>query len=154
MHPEQKIIAAWVQGIMDRKGWNIAELAKAANVDATTIGRARDPDFKSITSIKTVEAISKGAGEGSVLETLGSNRDVRPSATMIAPNEESLASLLGAVLPLAGPGRRTAQSVRVVAAALARGLQLLADQHANGEEPALGLASREAVARFRDLTQQ
>ena len=154
MHPEQKIIAAWVQSILERKNWSLSDLAREAKVDATTIGRAKDPDFRSVTSVKTIEAIARAAGERSLLDRLGTADGAEPARQVVAPSADALASLLSAVLPLAGPGRRTAQSMRVVAAALERGLQLLAEQSANGEDLALGLASREAVARFRDLTQQ
>jgi hypothetical protein len=155
VQPEQKIIADWIERTRERLGWSYAEWAERAGIGAaTTVTRALKPDYPSVTSVKTLAALATAAGEPSILDFLQGADGPADRPTVVAPNAEALSHLLGAVLPLAPRGRQTAQSLRVVAAALQSGLELLAEQSANGEEPALGVASRVAVARFRDLTQQ
>jgi hypothetical protein len=153
MQPEQKIIANWIERTARAKGWTLGEWAKRAGLGAeTTVTRAVKDDYTSVTTVKTLEALAKAAGEPSLLEFL---QGERPAAGQSAPSEETLAALLAVVLPLAPKGRQSAQSLRVVAAALAHGLELLGDQSASSDnENALGVAARGAVARLRDLTRQ
>lgn len=155
MQPEQKIIADWIRRTLQAKNWNAANWATAAKVSPTTITRAIAEDYDSVTSVKTLNTLARAAEVPSVLDFLESEGSTTVSTPAPAvPSVESLSALLAAVLPLAPRGRQTAESLRVVAAALESGLALLAEQIANGEDLALGVASRAAVSRFRDLTQQ
>jgi hypothetical protein len=153
MQPEQKIIASWIERTAKDKGWSLGEWARRAELGAeTTVTRAVKDDYPSVTTVKTLHALAKAAGQPSVLDFL-TETDQR-SETKV-PSEETLAALLAVVLPLAPKGRQSAQSMRVVASALAHGLELLGDQSANHDNAsALGVAARGAVARLRDLTRQ
>lgn len=155
MQPEQRIIANWIERTRERLGWSYAEWARRAGIKAgTTITRALKDDYDSITSVQTLHALAKAADEPSILDFLSGKSDVA-EPTLPIPNEETLSALLAAVLPLARRGRQSEQSLQVVAAALARGLEILGDQAPTGDNAgALGAAARGAVARFRDLTQQ
>lgn len=68
-------------------------------------------------------------------------------------NAESLEPLLEAILPLAPPsGRMTDQVRRALASSLAYGLELLGENPTNpASSDAVAVASRAAVARFREL---
>ena len=157
MQPEQRIIADWMESILERRGWNYQQWADAADGvgSATTLSRAVKDDYSSVTSVKTLHALAKAAGEVSVLDFLAAQAKGDPiGPSPAAPSAELLERLLAVVLPLAPRGRATAQSVRVVAAALQHGLELLGDRSANPEPGEIGVAARGAVARLRDLTQQ
>jgi hypothetical protein len=158
VQPEQQIIADWIKRTLQRNNWTAADWAKATGTGMapTTITRAVDPDYASVTGTKTLHALARAAGVPSVLDFLETDQATTPAAPQppAVPSAESLSTLLAAVLPLAPRGRQTAESLRVVAAALESGLALLAEQIANGEDLALGVASRAAVTRFRALTQQ
>jgi hypothetical protein len=153
MQPEQKIIARWIERTAAAKGWALGDWAKRAGLGAeTTVTRAVKDEYPSVTTVKTLHALARAAGERSVLDFL--NNDSAEAKTA-PPSEETLAALLAVVLPLAPKGRQSAQSLRVVASALAHGLELLGDQSASSDNAsALGVAARGAVARLRDLTRQ
>lgn len=156
VQPEQRIIAKWIERTADRLGWSYAHWADRAKIGAaTTITRALKPDYESVTSVKTLHALAKAAGERSILDVLNDQAEGLDAGEQASiPSEESLATLLGALLPLVPRGRTTAQSLRVVAAALSHGLELLGDQTAKPDDGSIAVAARGAVSRFRDLTQQ
>ena len=101
MQPEQKIIAEWIEATRERTGLSYPEWAKRADLGAaTTLTRALKDDYQSVTSVKTLHALAQAAGVPSILDFLrGQVGGVPPQAGR--PNEEALASLLAAVLPLA-----------------------------------------------------
>lgn len=157
MQPEQRIIAAWIKAVSERLGWSYAVWAKRADIGAaTTITRALKDDYESVTSVKTLHALAKAAGERSILDLLeeqASGAERASEAT--GPSVEAVEALLSAVLPLLPSGGRvTEQSLRAVSAALAHGLELLGDQRATNDSGSLSVAARGAVSRFRDLTRQ
>lgn len=155
MQPEQVVIADWIKRTQARLDLSYSKWATAAGLGAaTTVTRAIDPEYGSITSIKTLNILAKAAGVPSVLDFLASD-EASTKREPVIPSEETLASLLAAVLPLAGRGPLAARSLRVVSAALAHGLELLGDQSANPDNAgAVGAAARGAVLRFRELSQQ
>jgi hypothetical protein len=155
VQPEQKIIARWIERTKSRLGWSYQHWADQAGLGAaTTITRALKEDYESVTSVKTLHALAAASGQRSILELLEAQADERDGQSAPPPSAESLATLLAALLPLLPRGRTTAQSLRVVAAALQHGLELLGDQSASQEPHLIAVAARGAVARFRDLTQQ
>lgn len=148
--PEQRVIADWIIRTADKHGLTLGAWAKRAGIGAeTTLTRAVKEGYGSVTKIETLDALARAVGEPSVLDFLRDGQE-----TLRLPSEAALASLLSAVLPLAPRGRASAQSTRVVAAALQRGLELLGDQSASTDPAALGMAARGAVARLRDLLQE
>lgn len=152
VQPEQRIIADWIERTRNRLGWSYKKWAEKAGIGAaTTLTRALKDDYQSVTSVKTLHDLARAAGERSILDFLAEQES---GSTVPVPSEEALAGLLSAVLPLASRGRTTAQSLRVVAAALQHGLELLGDRSATDDAGALDVAARGAVSRFRDLTQQ
>lgn len=71
MRPEQRIIANWIERIRSARGWSFEELARKAGFKhASTISRAVDPKFGSISRIDTLHQIARGAGIPSVLDFL------------------------------------------------------------------------------------
>lgn len=154
MRPEQRIIADWIERVREKKKWSYAEWARKAGLGAaTTVTRALTDDYKSVTSVPTLHELAVAAGEPSVLDFLQGGAAVAEARPVIS--EAALASLLAALLPLAPSGRATERSLRVLAAALQHGLQLLGDHASNPDnDAALEVAARGAVARFRDLLEQ
>lgn len=152
VQPEQRIIANWIERTRERLGWSYAEWADRAGIGAaTTITRAIKDDYASVTSIKTLHALARAAGERSVLDALEAKPEDQAPAQSL-PSADTIAALLAAVLPLARG--HSDRSLRVVAAALQHGLELLGDQPTTPDDAALGVAARAAVSRFRDLTRQ
>lgn len=152
VQPEQRIIADWIERTQERLGWSYAQWAEKAGLGAaTTITRAIKDDYASVTSVKTLHALAHAAGEESVLDFMQAGQTVGAPQT-VAPSADTLAALLAAVLPLARG--QSDRSMRVVAAALQHGLELLGDRHSTEDAAALGVAARGAVSRFRDLTRQ
>lgn len=152
---EQKIIADWLERTRERLGMTWGQWAEKAGLGAaTTVTRAISDDYKSVTSVPTLHALARAADEPSILDFL-SGAAIIKQAEYTPPNEENLASLLDALLPLVPTGRQTGQSLRVVAAALARGLELLGDQPASpASSGELRVAARGAISRFHELTER
>lgn len=70
----------------------------------------------------------------------------------VVPSADTLEPILDALLPLAPPGRVTAQSRRALSEALSYGLELLGSQSATeASSDAISVAARAAVARFREI---
>lgn len=153
MRPEQRIIADWIETTRAKKGWTYAEWARRAGLGAdTTITRALKDKYASVTSVPTLHQLATAAEVPSILDFLSENADEEEKA---APSEAALTGLLAALLPLAPKGQPTAQSMRVLALALQRGLELLGpDSGSHPSDEAVSVAARGAVARLRDLLQQ
>lgn len=153
MQDEQKVVAGWMRRVMDAKGWKAADWARAAGIKAdTTISRALKDDYGSVTSIPTLHKLAQAADLPSVLDFL--EGDQAASGETVVPSEENLAALLAAIVPLARTGQQTEQSLRVLAAALRHGLELLGPSAATPlDQGSLSVAARAAVARLRDLQQ-
>lgn len=132
------------------KGWNQDALADRLGVAQPTVQRwengKREPKFDDIERIASALEVS--------VSDLFKDDNTEVPAISPFPNEEALARLLDALLPLAPKGRQTAQSLRVLSVALKHGLELLGP--ATGTPPsdeALAVAARGAVSRLRDLLQ-
>lgn len=153
VQPEQRVIADWMIRTQERLGWSWAEWAKRAGIKAaTTVTRAVKDDYASVTTVQTLDALAKAAGEPSVLDFLSGKSHVEGSGTR--PSVEALSALVGAIAPLLPRGKLTAESERVVAEALSHGLELLGSDAANPDPQAIEVAARGVMFRFRDLTRQ
>jgi len=56
------LIRKWMNGILSSKDWSAREWAIRAKVSPTTITRALDPDYKFITSSRTINKLADAAG--------------------------------------------------------------------------------------------
>lgn len=146
MKPEQKIIARWIQRVAAKKGWSYLTWANAAKLGAaTTITRALKEDYQSVTSVTTLHALARSAGEPSVLDFLEGK----------AFSAAALRPVLSELLQLAPKRGWTAQDVEHLAEALEYGLGLPPSDHATpASADAYATAARAAVDRFRDLDAQ
>jgi len=89
---EQRIIAEWMRRCLKRKGWTGKQWAEKAGVNPSTVTRAMEDDYASVTSVPTIDALAKAAGATSPLDVLADDgRMVRPSVT-------ALEVMLGVVL--------------------------------------------------------
>ena len=154
VQPEQQIIAEWIRQTAAKHDLSLGAWARKAGIKAeTTVTRAVKEDYPSVTTVRTLDQLARAVGEPSPLDFLQGRTAQQDNAPAV-PSEEALATLLAAVLPLVPRGRTSAQSTRVAAAALQRGLELLGDQTSSKDPAALGVAARGAIARLRDLLQQ
>jgi len=146
-----------MQRMLAKHDLNWSKWAELAQLGApTTLSRAVGEDYKSVTSIPTLHALATSIGEPSVLDFLaGETTEPAVKPAVVTPNADTLVGILAAILPLLPPGRQTERSLRVVAAALAHGLELLGDQTAKPtNQDVLGVAARGALSRFREMIEQ
>lgn len=136
--------------MLDSKGL-IAELCRLRDENVTTnaeIARLLGLPSSRVAEIFTGKRAIKVDEMKALVERYG--LEPSPAPTF---NAESLEPLLEAILPLAPPsGRMTDQSRRALASALAYGLELLGSIATSpASSDAVAVASRAAVARFREL---
>lgn len=70
MKPEQTIVVEWMQRQLEKHKWSAVEWARAAQISPTTITRAMQPDYNSVTTIVVLDKLARAAGTESVLEFL------------------------------------------------------------------------------------
>jgi transcriptional regulator with XRE-family HTH domain len=114
MRSEQRIIADWMRRVLARKGWTAKQWAEKAGVNPTTVSRAMADDYTSVTSIPTLDALSRVAGGPSPLEVFGERE-------YDAPSSEALEVILSAIL-----GEEDGLDLSRLAMQLGRGLAVLA----------------------------
>ena len=139
-----------MERVRAKKGWSWNKWANEAGIGAsTTLTRAVKDDYKSITSIDTLDALARAAKVPSVLDFLSGNETIPSEAAPAEPAPELVASLLADLAPLWPSGPVTDQSLRALAQALSYGLGLLEADPANAASPReIRLAARAAIDRF------
>nr|WP_293854386.1 hypothetical protein [Sphingomonas sp. SCN 67-18] len=116
MRDEQKIIAAWIERMRVKHGVNFREWAERAELGAdTTISRAVKPDYTSVTTIPTIDALARALGEPSILEYFSEHQSIA------LPSGERMIAALGAALTASG----RADLVNELAVKLARFLPIV-----------------------------
>lgn len=87
-----------------------------------------------------------------LVEHFGLDSPSEARSEPLAPSADNLLPLLDALVPLAPPGRPSAQSLRALSEALSYGLALLGDRAARpANSDAIDVAARGAVVRFREI---
>lgn len=133
---EQKIIADWMRRQLDRLGWTAKHWAEQAGVNPSTVTRAMEPDYASVTSLPTIDKLAQAAGATSPLEYL--ERNGSASHRKATPSEGALRIMLGTLL------REDPASDRVysLARGLGHGLAVLArnPEIAENEDKLIGVA--------------
>lgn len=126
MRPEQKVIARWIERVRAARQWSFEEWARRAGFKhASTISRAVDPKFDSITRIDTLHQLARGAGVPSVLDFLR-NQDVDA-----IPSEETLGEMLADIQTEIPAHMPFGEWPRIVAAALRTRLETHATLRSN-----------------------
>lgn len=92
---EQRIIAEWMRRQLDRLGWSGKEWAEKAGVNPSTVTRAMEDDYKSVTSMPTIDALARAAGTVSPLAFMEHNGHGRGDV----PSDDALAIILAKILP-------------------------------------------------------
>lgn len=142
MLPEQTVIARWMERIRTRKGWNWAQWAERAGVEATTLSRAVKENYASVTKIETLHKMARAANVPSVL-------DFFEGETV---SVTALQAVLTEMLPLAPRRRWSPQDVEHFVAALLYALELPpADPTTPADPGAYEVAARAGAVRLRDL---
>jgi transcriptional regulator with XRE-family HTH domain len=153
--PEQRAIASWLERTRVAANMTWAQLARAAKLGAaTTLTRAVQDDYDSVTKIETLHAVATAAGVPSVLDyfagTLTPAEDAaEPMADETAVSSEELEPILSELLRRAPSGGWSESEAPRLAAMIEYGLQLAKGDHANlPTEDGLRVAARAAAARF------
>ena len=71
MKSEQGVIVAWMRAQANRLKESPTAWARRAGLNPTTVTRALGPDYPSVTSVPTLDALARAAGVPSVLQFLG-----------------------------------------------------------------------------------
>lgn len=115
MRMEQRAVVKWMNAQLRRMGIAPEQWAKRARVHPSTVTRARDDNYTSVTSIPTLHALAVAAGAPSVLDFLNDE-----SGRAVAPDSAQIATVVRAVLE-----RDSTAAPERLAASIAYGLSLL-----------------------------
>lgn len=138
-------LLAEIRRLRDSGATTNADLAKLLNLPSSRIADifATDRKPRKITLDEAKVLVEKFGLEPS--QVAGPSDPQSPSADNLLP-------LLDALIPLAPPGRASAQSLRALSEALSYGLALLGDRAAKpANSDAIDVAARGAVVRFREI---
>ena len=139
MQPEQRIIAEWMGRQLKRKGWTGEEWAQRANVSTSTVTRAQQETYPSVTSVLTLDKLASAAGVPSILSYL----DADTPHTL--PSEPVLSALFAGMLRGLEGRCPPEQIPSMLARGLQQGLELLSRNPVIAEsQPALA-ATAEAL---------
>lgn len=119
MQPEQKIIADWMGRQLKRKGWTGEEWAQRANVSTSTVTRAQQETYPSVTSVLTLDKLASAAGVPSILSYLEAD------TPHTLPSEAILSALFAGMLRGLADRCPPEQTPQMLARGLQQALELL-----------------------------
>ena len=115
MRVEQRAVVKWMNAQLRRMGIAPEQWAKRAHIHPSTVTRARDEAYGSVTSVPTLHALAVAAGAPSVLDFLNEE-----TGRAVAPDSAQVTTIVRAVLE-----RDSSAAPERLAASIAYGLALL-----------------------------
>jgi transcriptional regulator with XRE-family HTH domain len=140
-----------ISALRNAKGMTQTELAEAIGTTLNNLGKLERGTRR--LNMDWIEKIATALGVEpyQVIMPVG-DEDGLPDESERYVNADNLVPLLQALLPLAPSGRASEQSLRALAAALERGIELLGNRASTpASEDALAVAARGALSRFREI---
>ena len=136
MKPQQKPIAEWMQGVLDRQEISARAWAEKAALGKDTVSRAIRDDYEHVTSTRTIAALAEAIGERP------------PGAAAAIPSAASLAGVMQVLLEAFAPNHYGQDTLNALGSSLRQTLLHLADEPDGDRDPkASRMLARAAIRR-------